>query len=651
MSLFLLVALPALAGVAAVLFGRRLPRGGDFLPLGGVLAAWGLALALFVPVFFGGASCPAPGPSVDWFGSGLRLGLRVDPLAAATLFMVTTVSLLVHVYSTGYMHGHPLYGRFMGFISFFTSAMLLLVVSDNLLFLFIAWELMGLCSYLLIGFYAWSPRDAAEDEAPRKAAMKAFLTTRVGDACLFIAIAILYATTGEMTFDGLAAAAAAGLIGPAAGTTAALLILAGAAGKSAQFPLHVWLPDAMEGPSPVSALIHAATMVAAGVYLVGRAIAAGLFPPEALAATAAVGSFTALFAASLALPARDYKKVLAYSTVSQLGFMLAALGLGGPAAGFFHLTTHGFFKALLFLGSGSVLHAAHTRDIFETGGLRAKMPVTYATMMIGALALSGFPFLSGFYSKDAILAVALEAGHGHGGAAWLPFVLLAVAAGLTAFYTFRMMILVFHGSPRDPHRHEHAHESPAAITVPLVILAVFAVASGWGWLRTPYMELVGGAGAGHGSASLHVLAVVVSVVVGLGGIGLAFAAYHFRTLDPSRFTRGAWAPLHRALVRLWWVDEAYDHLVRATVGLAGVAARADRGVIDRAVDATGTGLVVLSDRAGDADLHVVDGAVNWSSDRVLDCGRILRHLQTGRIQDYALGFMAALLLLVVWVTI
>ncbi len=718
MTLPVLILTPLVISIVQILIGRRLPRRGDWLCVGGLVVSWLLSLSLFVPLFLGGGPAPTDHPALDWLALGTRswtLGVTADPLQVALFFVVSTVSLLVHIYSVSYMHDHDRYSRFFALISFFTFAMFGLVGADNLVYLFICWELMGFCSYMLIGFYF-------EETAAFRAAIKAFLTTRIGDVALVVGLAILYTETGDLTFSGLSAATAAGSIPHSSLIAASFLILCGAIGKSAQFPLHTWLPDAMEGPSPVSALIHAATMVAAGIYLVGRSIAIGLFPPEMLALTALVGSFTAIFAASMALAEYDFKKILAYSTISQLGFMLTALGVSGWTAGFFHLTTHAFFKALLFLGSGAVLHAVHTRDMKLMGGLRKKMPISYATMMIGSLALSGFPLLAGFFSKDAILAAALLWARQGGGWHWIPFIYLAITALLTAFYTFRMMILVFHGEPRDHHRIDHAHEAPASMWVPLVVLAILAISVGWGWMRTPFERLVvlPAATAAHAAAAdgeithaenapvealsasapgetlvaaqdasetasapapaaevatlpaiattpppaahdnhdehalheAHTHATIFSIVAVFLGIGAAFGIYHFHKLDPAVFTRGpVLALIHRTFVNHYWIDEAYAVLVAGFIALSRILGWFDRAVIDRIVDAFAPTLVGSARAAGFVDARGVDGVVNGAADITQDAGRILRLLQSGRIQDYALGAMAALLLLTLWLSL
>jgi NADH-quinone oxidoreductase subunit L len=413
-------------------------------------------------------------------------GFLIDNMTAIMLVVVTTVSLLVHVYSMGYMrdhHGHPAprYGRFFAFLGLFTFSMLGLVLTDNLFMLFMFWELVGVCSYFLIGFEFERP-------AAQVAQIKAFMTTRVGDLGFFLAIMIIGAHVGSFRFDDIFASVAQHQWHGWVLSATAILLFIGPVGKSAQFPLHVWLPDAMEGPTPVSALIHAATMVAAGVYLVARMFPffAGpdfftgvgtYFDSVPLTVVAFTGGFTAIFAATIALVQNDIKKVLAYSTISQLGYMVLGIGVGSFSAGMFHLWTHAFFKALLFLGSGSVIHAVGTNDMREMGGLRRKMPITYITFLIATMAISGVPFLSGFYSKEAILTQALAFGLYRGHLFILPFAMGMLTAGLTAFYMFRIIFLTFTGEPRNQARHDHAHESPMSMWVPLAVLCAFTVLS------------------------------------------------------------------------------------------------------------------------------------------------------------------------------
>ncbi|MBI4862159.1 MAG: NADH-quinone oxidoreductase subunit L [Candidatus Riflebacteria bacterium] len=480
----LLVVFPLVAFTVQMLIGRFLPRKGDWVSLTAIFLSCVLGTWIFLSVLRG--ATPAQ-TQVQWFkvgGQSLKVGVLLDGLTACMLFIVTFIGGLIHLYSVGYMHGDPRYGRFFGFLSLFCFSMLGLVVTDNLLLLYVFWELVGVSSYFLIGF--WFEKRSAAD-----ACKKAFLTNRVGDIGFFIGLGLLYRWTDTLSmsgvFEALPRLLGDGTVTPLMLTVAGLLVFCGAVGKSAQFPLHVWLPDAMEGPTPVSALIHAATMVAAGVYMVGRLYP--IFTPDAFLGIALIGLITAFFAGTIALAQNDIKRVLAYSTVSQLGYMIMSLGVGGFTAGLFHLSTHAFFKALLFLCAGSVIHAAHTQDMREMGGLRHKAPITFFAMLVGTLAICGFPFTSGFYSKDAILEAAYEFGHlppMRDGILWLLlqkgfFWVALVAAGVTAFYSFRLIWMTFFGEPRNREKYDHAHESPWTMTAPLIVLAVFAVSAGWGF--------------------------------------------------------------------------------------------------------------------------------------------------------------------------
>src|ERR671932_613032 len=433
--------LPALVFLVLVLIGRYIKEGAQYVAIFGVatsLVFSSFALLSVAGVIGGGQPIEF---AVSWIdlgqGGSFSMGVYIDGLAAMMLVVVCFVSLMIQLYSGGFMEGDRRFAWYYAVLNLFTASMLGLVLAPNFIELYICWELVGLCSYLLIGH--WYEKPSARD-----AALKAFIVTRISDAALFTAIIIFWRATGTTSFDGISEAAQAGFIGGSLFTAAVILVFLGAVGKSAQFPLHVWLPYAMEGPTPVSALIHAATMVAAGVYLVARTFPLFEDAPEALTVVAAIGGFTAIFAASMGLASNDIKRVLAYSTVSQLGYMMLALGAGSLAAGMFHLFTHAFFKALLFLAAGSVIHAVGTNDITEMGGLRRYMPRTYWTMLIGSLSLAGFPFFAGFWSKDEILAAAATGA----GPILLAFGIITVF--LTAFYTFRMFFLTFHGAFRGP---------------------------------------------------------------------------------------------------------------------------------------------------------------------------------------------------------
>lgn len=683
---------PALAFALIVLGAHRSNRLSHGLALGGMGLSWALAMVVFARA----VTTPELGlhpfaSSLDWLPSGtqaLRFGVLIDPFSAVTLFFVAWTCLAIFVYSVGYHNFgkprdpqdtpglppraggiDPLYARFFAFISLFAFGMLTLVISDNLLLLFMGWEIMGLCSYLLIGF--WFGKESA-----RRAMVKAFITTRVGDVFMLLGIAALYSATGTLNFrailfneevlNGLAAAASpvpglslAGLIG--------LLLFLGTVGKSAQWPLHVWLPDAMEGPTPVSAMIHAATMVSAGVYLAVRflpLLTAGWHAGEpltpALAVVAFIGAFTALFAATIAVAQNDVKRVLAYSTISQLGYMVAAVGIGAYVAAAFHLVTHAFFKALLFLGSGSVIHGmehgaaasstgahkahAHVdpQDMLNMGGLRRRMPVTFVTFLIGGLALAGFPLVTaGFWSKDEILADAF--GHGH----LAVFVTLALAALLTAFYTARQITLTFLGAPRTPAA-EHAHESGWTMTLPLGVLAVFAVGAGWAGIpeswtggRVPnwFHEFVGGALLEHPHAvDFHWAPLLTSVGVSLVGLALGYLVYRRVAAGAPDPLKAPLGPLHTVLQRKYYFDELYDAaFVRPSAWFAEAVAYRwiDRGLIDGLLHAlAAAALRVGAGLRNLIDLPVVNGLADRFSEAVKSGGRAFRVVQTGRVQQY-----------------
>ena len=579
----------------------------------------------------------------------LRLGVAVDPLAAIMLVVVTVVSFLVHVYSRSYMieHGHldPGYSRFFAYLSLFTFSMLVVVLSNNLLFLFIGWELVGLCSYLLIGFwYDRTARRGVHLLPPWVAAKKAFITTRVGDVGFLIGLIILWNTGGTLQLTQLFEQAeaktgplfAASLLGQPVLFWACLCLFAGAVGKSGQFPLHVWLPDAMEGPTPVSALIHAATMVAAGVYLVARTYPLFEAVPQALSVVAVIGGFTAIFAASMGLASNDIKRVLAYSTVSQLGYMMLALGAGSLAAGMFHLFTHAFFKALLFLAAGSVIHAVGTNDITEMGGLRRFMPRTYYTMAIGSLSLAGFPLFAGFWSKDDVLAAAAS----RAGPILLAFGVITVF--LTAFYTFRMFFLTFHGKFRGPvtaavetaghhpatidaETHEAGlHESDGWMTVPLIVLAIPALLVGfWGspLFNSGFQRFL--EGSNYVETQPNLVLAVLGAVLAIAGIAAAWAWYGARAYVTEPLTRFGTA--YRVLNRRYYIDEFYMWLI-------------DKGAIGLSY------AVAVFDREG------LDGLVNGVASAFASGGRALRTAQTGRVQNYGLalfGGMAVIALVLV----
>ena len=625
-------------------FGRRLPRQGDWLTILGIGASLAAAVVVFVRVLGGevlDAADPAAHARWEWMRFGevvWNVGVKIDGLTAVMLFVVTLVAFLVHVFSSAYMRGDPKYWKFFAWLQMFSTSMLILVLADNLLVLFIGWELVGLCSYKLIGF--WSER-----QEPCNAARKAFITTRIGDLGMVVALMLIYTQTKSFAFEDMFRAASSGDLSTQVRTWASLGLFMAAMGKSAQFPLHVWLPDAMEGPTPVSALIHAATMVAAGVYLVGRTFP--LFTDASLLVVASVGAVTAVMAGLIALAQNDIKKVLAYSTVSQLGFMFLGLGCKAWHAALFHLTTHAFFKALMFLGSGSVIHACHhEQDMRKMGGLWRKLPVTGTTFFVGVLAIAGFPFTAGFYSKDSILS---GAWHAHPALFWVGL----GAAVLTAFYMFRLFAGTFMGKPKDAHVFEHAHESPFAMTLPLVVLGVLAAVSGFdlfGW-HTKLLDPVAAGALNAGSLHGHEHSgFVMALAIAAGLIGLAAGFFVFRVLAPSRVEalKRPFAGLERAFAGKFGFDELYREVIlRPAYVLASVLAWADREGIDGAVNGLGRTAVSAAQGSGTVDRVVVDGAVRGTGALILAGGAGVARTQSGRIRTYvAFGIAAVAVILI-----
>jgi NADH-quinone oxidoreductase subunit L len=532
-------------------------------------------------------------------GPMATLGVVVDSLSAPMLVLVTLISLLVQLYSLGYLHEEPpaSLGRYYAYQSLFAFSMLGLVLSPTFLQMFVFWELVGLCSYLLIGY--WYERPAAA-----RAAVKAFWITKLGDLGFISGIVMLWSATGTFEFRTLFGMAKGGTLPLEALGLTMFLIYLGAVGKSAQFPLHVWLPDAMEGPTPVSALIHAATMVTAGVYMVNRAFPLFALVPDLLILMAWVGAFTSLLAATMACVETDIKRVLAYSTISQLGFMMAAAGAGAPDAGFLHLLTHGVFKALLFLGAGTVIHIVGTNDIFRMGGLYRQHPWVGIPFIVATLALAGIPPLPGFFSKEGILAGVAE-GHLTG-----PFLMLALTAFLTAFYMFRVVFITFFGRPHAP---GHAHHVPAVMDVVCRFLAALTVVFGL-WLAGQAL----GAHEGHGPPWLAPFSIALAV----GGIVLAWAMYQRGVIDPARVAR-AFGPIDFMARRRYGLDALYSMLYRGVMlGFARLI-----GWIDR---------------------YVVDGILNLLSAWTLRAGDALRGIQTGKPQDYVYGVAFGVLLLFAW---
>ena len=682
-NLWLIPAVPMVAAGLIAMLKQPSKKGAATLAIGGLAFSLLLSITAFAHVLtaWHAGSTTREVVTFDWFSLGathLQLGWILDPLAAVMLIMVTFVGLLIFIYSTGYMAHDENFTRFFCFLSLFAGAMLGVIIANSLLLLFMCWEIVGLTSYLLIGFWYHKPSAAA-------AAKKAFLTTRVGDIFFLLGIVWLFAQTGTLLFYNNGAGAmeptalTALLHQPAAwGLTAAtaigLLIFAGAAGKSGQLPLHVWLPDAMEGPTPVSALIHAATMVAAGVYLVARVyplMSAGAAPGSttvSLTVIAWIGALTALFGALVAVAQNDIKRILAYSTVSQLGYMMVGLATGGVAIGMFHLITHAFFKALLFLGAGSVIHGCHEeQDIRRMGRLRIDMPLTFMTYLVGMLALSGVPiFFSGFWSKDAIIGAAHSWPVSNG-----PFVLLIIGALLTAFYMARQVSYVFFGHWRGP-SHTHAHESPMVMTLPLVILAFFAMALGvigtpaWPWFTsfiesrpiTPESE--------PGMAAL----MVGSSLLVLFGLGLGWWLYARRPIEkpanaPEHHHKSEHGdePIHEqnelkdvvetAVPTVWhWLAHRlyWDELYAVTVlkwyaALAWLSGWLDRRVWGGIVAGVAASFRGLGWFNKSVDAQWIDGAFDKGCEELVTGGGMLAWLQAGRAPGYLRMLCVGLLLL------
>jgi len=572
--------------------------------------------------------------SYQWLAIGdtvINIGFTMDSLAAIMVVTVSGISLLVQIYSVGYMKGDGGFNRYFAFMSLFTGSMLGLVMANNLLFLFLFWEGVGLCSYLLIGFWFHKPSAA-------RAAMKAFMVTRIGDFGFLIAVIFLYVNTGTFDIGELHELALAGTLGGATLTVAAIGVFSGAVGKSGQFPLHTWLPDAMEGPTPVSALIHAATMVTAGVYLVARMFPVFASSETAITVVAVIGGFTAIFAASMGLVANDIKRVLAYSTISQLGYMmlgLGAVGIGyasgaidehhalglGVAVAIFHLFTHAFFKALLFLGSGSAGHATGTFDMLKMGGLRKVQPWTYATFLIGSLSLAGIWPLAGFFSKEGILHEAFE---------FTPvlFWLAMITVFMTAFYMFRAVFLTFHGEYRGGEEGSHGlHESPKVMILPLVVLAAFAVLAGW----LPVGSFLGSNHdynfVSHVFGALKSWMAWVSILFGVAGISLAYLIYAKKLLSADNIRR-AMGPIYTTLFRKYFFDELYERFLVMRVLIDGLFA-------------------ILQW----VDTNIVDGAVNGVATVTVSAGRVVRRLETGQLQVYGLAIFIGVLAIIACVFI
>jgi len=618
---WLIPAFPLAAFLVNGLFGRRWLG-----HLTGVIAsvAVGLSALVSIGVFLEvlGGKTQTVVPLYRWIAVGdfsINVSALVDPLSSTMLLVVTVVSFLIFVYSNGYMAHDAGFYRFFTWLSLFVFAMLILVMADNYLLMFVGWEGVGLCSYLLIGFWFERP-------APYYAAKKAFVMNRIGDWGYTIGIITIFLAFGSMNFLDVFNRLQASAMPRDTLTLICVALFFGATGKSAQLPLYSWLPDAMEGPTPVSALIHAATMVTSGVYLVARSMPLFEAAGPSLQVVGIVGAITAIFAATIALVQFDIKRVMAYSTVSQLGYMFLALGVGAPAAAIFHLATHAFFKALLFLGSGSVIHGlGGEQDMRKMGGLRRKMPVTFWTMLVAGGALAALPPLAGFWSKDEILGAAFVNGQ------LILYAIGILTAVLTAFYVTRALWMTFYGEPRDHHLFDHAHESPRVMTLPLMALAVGSAVLGivigfppeQGFIHrflAPVVEAAGVAERTPELATIVALA-VVSVVAGAIGIAIGLSMYVRHRPDPAALTRAA-GPVYRVLVNKYYVDELYDHrFVEAARAFAGAAWA--------------------------FDIHIIDGLANRLGWALAMGGQGLRRAQTGVVGNYALTIVAGLLLILV----
>jgi NADH-quinone oxidoreductase subunit L len=637
----LIVALPIAGFAFTTLFGRRIQAtfgkpAAAIVPVGLIVVTWVVAMAVAITSLTGGFG--EHGASVtlwNWITAGsftVDIGFYVDQLTATLLIVVTTIGMLVHIYSIGYMSHDNGFWRFFAYLNLFMFSMLLLVLADSFVLVFAGWELVGLSSYLLIGF--WYHRRSAA-----LASKKAFIVNRVGDVGFALGIFAIWATTGTLNIQqSLSDLVTKSQTDHGLVVLIALLVFCGAVGKSAQFPLHVWLPDAMEGPTPVSALIHAATMVNAGVYLVARANPLFGAASEAMVVVAAIGIFTAILAASIAMTQTDIKRVLAYSTLSQLGYMFAALGVGAWTAAIFHLMTHGFFKGLLFLDSGSVIHAVHDeQDMRRMGGLSKKIPITYWTMLIGAVAIAGIPPLAGFFSKDEILGTAFK------NSFYLVWLVGFIVAGMTAFYMFRLIGMTFWGESHvDPAVEPTIHESPPSMTGPLILLAIPTIFLGM-YLGLPFgdsriqqwLEPVFGATvAASGQTETFTLfgidgvLILASVTIAVIGVVVAWRLFGVelgslrRAADPERVHAIALRLpfLYRASLNKWWFDDLNDLIFMRFGGRVAAA-------------------------CWWFDRNIIDGAVNGIGAVTLDFGRSLRRVQTGHVQNYALGIAVGLIVM------
>lgn len=667
--------LPLAAFVIQIFVGKRLPRKGDFISISAIGISFVLSIKLLITALSEYNPDFVVTASVPWIDVGslkIAMGIHLDNVAIIMLMVVTTVSFLVHIYSVGYMKGDPLYNRFFAYLSLFSFSMLGLVLWDNLFGIYIMWELVGICSYLLIGYYF-------EKDSASNAGKKAFITNRIGDFGFLIGLLIVFTYLGTFNLSEISQGISQGGLSGSMLTAAGILLFAGAIGKSAQFPLHVWLPDAMEGPTPVSALIHAATMVAAGVYLMVRL--SFMLSFDAMLVVAYVGAFTAIFSATIAITQNDIKRVLAYSTVSQLGYMIMAIGVGAYTAGLFHLVTHAMFKAGLFLASGSVIHAVHhsmhkldryddPNDMRIMGGFKSKMPITYLVFVIFSLALSGIPFFSGFLSKDAILGGSLAFAMSQSNSIhYLLPVFGFTAAAITAFYMFRLIINTFLGKPKDEAIFEHIYESPKTITVPLMVLAflslffVYTIPSfnpagashGWFYhlIQAPVSAVATQLGhpvylmTEHAEHTAHISGLIISIILALSGISLAFAFYFWKKVDVEALSAKI-KPLYKLSFNKYYIDEIYDAtVIRGLLVWNDFLSWFDNRIIDGLVNLSATIVRLFSVLDGWLDTYLVDGLVNGLASVVTSLGKGVRQIQTGQVQNYVLGAVLGTVLIII----
>jgi NADH-quinone oxidoreductase subunit L len=653
--------IPLLSFVVLSFFNKKLPRRGDWL--GTILLFINLIFSFVI--FFAFVSNGEYDFSMDWFnlGSGgakFMVGFKIDAYSSLMLIVVNLISSFVHLYSIKYMEDDKKYGRYYAFLGLFTFSMLGIVLTNNILLMYVFWELVGLSSYLLIGFWY-------ENKAPQEAAKKAFLVNRVGDFGFLLGIIMIFVFIGNFSFPEIFAGVKAGKLSGGWLTATGILLFCGAVGKSAQFPLHVWLPDAMEGPTPVSALIHAATMVAAGVYMVSRVFV--MFSADALTVVAYIGTFTAFMAATIALTQNDIKRILAYSTVSQLGYMIMGIGIGSVSFGFFHLVTHAFFKACLFLCAGSVIMGMHhIQDIRQMGGLRKKMPITYYTMLISTLSLAGIPLTSGFLSKDSIIAATMAFAEVNGGINYLIPVLAFLSALMTAFYMFRLIIKTFFGEPANQEAYEHSKEQTWHVTAPLIILTVLSffgffsfnpIDPNGGWLlnlvKTPESLLVNTSSSLYKIIPyeqfegiihhLHYPAMLISVLMAGLGILIAYLFYYWKKVNVAKLVE-TFKPLYLFSLNKWYIDELYNKtFVALTMGLSKLSSVFDKYVIDGVVNGSAYLVRNLSVVGGLFDKYVIDGIVNAVSYIVGLFGAIFRKFQTGKIESYVMFLVFGVIIL------